>query len=152
MHKNDIAVTIESDADAAERLSGKIEVLAMQAGNGLKREPALGQVAMDAGAPAEVNPMIQAAAEVVVAAHSAADAATSVASKAADAATAASNAAAHAGSKPAGEAMSIANRAAEQNAYAANKAADSAANIADKAGEQARDAEVAASLLRHIPE
>jgi hypothetical protein len=154
-----VAVTIESDAEVAKRLAGNIETLAMRAGSGaLKPVAARSEAILDAKAPPrpavpsapDVNPVIQAAAEVVVAANSVADAAMSLANRAADAATAASNAAVL-GSTPTGEAMSTANRAAEQNADAANKAADAAANIADQAGEQVRKAEVAASLLRHVP-
>ena len=49
--RNGIAVSIESDAEAAKRLAGKIETLAMQAGSGSKREPAWGGAALDADAP-----------------------------------------------------------------------------------------------------
>lgn len=155
------AVAIESDAEAAERLAAKIESHVMQAGSSDLRPGTAGSgAALHADRPPltsvpsapDVNPMIHAAAEVVIAANGAADAATSLASRAADAATAATNAAAHAGSRPAGEAMSTTNRAAEQNAYAANKAADAAANIASEVGEQARNAQVAASLLKHAHE
>jgi cold-inducible RNA-binding protein len=151
------AVAIESDAEAAKRLAAKIETHVMLAGSSdLKPETASSGAALHAGTPLhpsvpsvpDVNPMIQAAAEVVIAANVAADAAASLASRAADAATAASNAAAQAGSRPAGEAMSTAYRVADQNAYAANKAADAAANVADMAGEQVRKAEIAASLLQ----
>jgi len=156
-----MAVTIESDAEAAKRLAGKIGTLAMRAGDaGSKPEATRCDAVPDAEAPPgrsmraipDINPVIQAAAEVAIAANDAAVAATSLASRAADAATAASDAAAHAGSRPAGEAMSTANRAAEQNSYAANKAADAAANIADEAGEHARKAEVAASDLQYARE
>jgi len=156
-NRSSTAVTIESDAEAAKRLAVKMETLVMQAGNGrLKPETARSGSLLGTETPTlpsipsapDVNPVIQAAVEVVIAANGAADAAMSLASKAADSASAASKAAAQTGSRPAGEAMSTANRAAQQNAYDANKASDAAAIIADVAGEQARKAEVVASLLR----
>jgi hypothetical protein len=159
-HGSGAVVQIESDTEAAKRLAAKLEDLVLKAGSGgLKRETASGEAALDAQTPArqapwapDVNPVVQAAVEVVMAANGAADAAASLASKAADSAAAATNAVAHAGNRPAGEAMSTANRAAEQNAYDAHKAADAAANIADRAGEQAHKAEFVASLLQNVHE
>jgi hypothetical protein len=115
----------------------------MKAGSGgLKPETASSAAASNAETPPppsvplapDVNRVIQAAVEGVIAANGAADAAMSLANKAAHSTVAASNAVAHGGSRPAGEAMSTANRAAEHHAYDANKASDAAAIIADKAG------------------